>query len=187
MNLREENKTFIINEHKILDQTTMENVGQTLQDALWQIFCKQYISEAIAKIISDLLNTGMTIKIRPMVYHLNELQGKWNLKMESYEFSLKEANKIYLFFDEKFKYKVLKKVLADTTKKSYDMRKLVLDFYGVKILMDLITKIKTHKEGQEELVRYPYEDEPLQIPENKDSEPSPEKKIKKKKTPKQWS
>ena len=49
--LRNDDKTDLIHEYKVLTERTLNNdsIDKYLNDALWQVFCKNYISGPLAK------------------------------------------------------------------------------------------------------------------------------------------
>ena len=81
--------TIIIHEYKIEESTSLENVENAKEQAYWQIFCKNYLSEPLSKY--KLLNSAekdvWKVKLRPILFHCNENRGNWHVKMANFEFS----------------------------------------------------------------------------------------------------
>jgi len=89
----------IIHEYKMLNKTNMDNVKTASNDALWQIYCKNYISEPLSKYEFIQVKENWKVKIRTIIFHKNENDSTWSVSVDSYEFNYSEAQKIHSFFN----------------------------------------------------------------------------------------
>jgi len=149
------NNTTIIKEYKVKKKTTLENVPAAKEDAYWQIFAKNYISEPLGKYELHDDKEVWEVKLRPIVFHKNENDGTWHITMDNFVFNYQETKKIYNFFKN-----VIKKVrvlMADTKQKGLMKQQRIkfLEFYNFPNIYLLIDWIK--QEDESKIKKFPKE------------------------------
>ena len=94
-------QTVIIHEYKKLNKS--DDVEEQLEDALWQICANRYMNRTIDLFHKDQRNKHWKkIIMRAMVFFKNELNGKWNVMMREYEFSMSQAQQLDEAFSKEF-------------------------------------------------------------------------------------
>jgi len=139
----------IIHEYKILNKTIMNiNVETACNDALWEIYLKNYLAEPLAEYKILQIQENWRVKIRPIVIYKNQNDSKWSVSVDSYEFNYLQAKKIHSLFDN---ISINQKQIMcnyDQVEKMRKARKELLNKYLVDSLENLIAKqIKYYSEN----------------------------------------
>ena len=155
-------KTDLIHEYKVLHKTTMDNYSIKLNDALWQVYCKNYISDPLAK---QLLNNepNWKIKVRPIVFIRNENTDEWSMKMKNFQFDENQAKNIFEFF--KNISTNLKNLLSNHNQsKTNELRANFLEIYGKSSIEEFVEMVSTQKI---DILHGSFEDKLNSSPQNK--------------------
>ena len=136
-------KTDIIIECKVLHKTTMSNASDSTNDALWQVFCKNYISEQKNK-----HNPSWSLKVRPLVFQRDETSGEWFLHMKTFQYDLEKTENIIEFFSKKMSTN-LKKILSNPDEpRINEFRSRFLNFYDISSIEEFIQLVSEKKMEQ---------------------------------------
>ena len=138
-------KTFIIHENKVLHEMEMYQDEYTLENAIWQSFCRNYISDPLSKYDDKDKNSTWRYKIRAVLFQYNEHETKWIMKTKTFEFDYYESNNIYKFFLTKMS-PDLKNYVSHKDLNNEDLKQNRLDFMkcyeqdNTKGFLELISK-----------------------------------------------
>ena len=134
----------MIHEYKVEETTNINNVENAKEQAYWQIFCKNYLSEPLAKykLLKSSEKDCWKVKLRPIVFYADENKGNWHMNMESFVFSYAEALNIYIFFSTK-----ISKDFRDLSTMK-EQRKNFLQFFEVSDVYKFIDFIKSKNNSE---------------------------------------
>jgi hypothetical protein len=152
--LDENYKNIIIHEYKRVESN--KQVINALEEAIWQLYSKQYLTEPLNLIEGGDFKYCKNIITRAIVFYQN-INMKWRVSIREYIHTIKMAQDIneifgtyedrkYLLKDTKKDKKDARNILLNDTKKEKkdkkDVRNFFLDFNNCKNVFDLINKFQ---------------------------------------------